>query len=70
MVPRSGRFSVFRKYYKALNGFAAEMSEDVAERVSINIYIRKYDNNNNNNDYNNNNNNNSSNNNSDELKQK
>ncbi|XP_003731743.1 uncharacterized protein LOC587944 isoform X1 [Strongylocentrotus purpuratus] len=33
MVPRSGRFSVFRKYYKALNGFAADMSEDVAERV-------------------------------------
>ncbi|XP_041453394.1 extracellular serine proteinase-like [Lytechinus variegatus] len=33
MVSRSERFSVLRKYYKALNGFAAEMSEDVAERI-------------------------------------
>ncbi|XP_054754061.1 aqualysin-1-like [Lytechinus pictus] len=33
MVPLSGKFSVFRKYRKALNGFAVEMSEDVAQRV-------------------------------------
>nr|XP_054754060.1 aqualysin-1-like [Lytechinus pictus] len=33
MVPLSGKFSVFKKYRKALNGFAVEMSEDVVQRV-------------------------------------